>query len=219
MNFVSHEVMSAADPIRTLDGVAHGNQWLPVITQRTDVAESVTKLSWMDFLFSYADVGSRGVGRWIDLSRKFNRGLTHLVGLLELEGATLDARLAQAGIGFEMLGYDLLIETGVSKRKAKDAKFAGQVEAISSVVADVLPFDANDFTDLLRRTYVGVKHADRDRPDWQEMYLAYRQSVQVFRAWVALRLGIPKQRLKVAMEHDRVTHHIRDIQQAIATST
>lgn len=32
LNFVSHEVMSAADPLRTLDGTAHGDQWLPVIT-------------------------------------------------------------------------------------------------------------------------------------------------------------------------------------------
>lgn len=44
LNFVSHEVMSTTDPIRTVDGKAHGTQWLPVITYRTAVADVVTKL-------------------------------------------------------------------------------------------------------------------------------------------------------------------------------
>jgi hypothetical protein len=215
LNFVSHEAMSTSDPLRTMDGKPHGNQWLPLITYRTGVTETATKLNWMDFLFSYADVGSRGVGRWIDLSDKFERGLTPLVGLLELEGASLEAHLAQVGIGFEMLGYDLLIEAGGSKTKAKAAGFAGQVRAVSSVVGDVLPFSADDFPGLLRRTYVGVKHADNARPDFQEMYLAYRQSIQVFRAWIALRLGVPREKLKAALERDPVSRHIREIAKAV----
>lgn len=218
LNFVSHEAMSASDPLRTLDGKAHGCQWLPVNTYRTGISDTATKLKGMDFLFSYSEVGSKGVGRWIDLSHKFERGLSPLVGLLELEGASLEAHLAQVGIGFEMLGYDLLIESGESRTKAKGVKFTGQVRAVSSVVADVLPFSADDFPDLLRRTYVGVKHADKDRPEWQEVHLAYRQSIQVFRAWVALRLGVRPKVLKAALENDAVTRHIREIQRGLTTT-
>lgn len=87
------------------------------------------------------------------------------------------------------------------------------------MVADVLPFPPEDFPDLLRRTYVGVKHADRDRPEWQEMHLAYRQSIQVFRAWVAHRLGVPKPMLKAALENDVLTRRIREIQRALGAST
>jgi hypothetical protein len=200
--------MSTADPLRTLDGEAHGNQWMPVIADRTGITDRTTKLSANAFLFSFADVASRGVVRWIALSRKFERGLSPLVGLLDLEGASLEAHLAQVGIGFEMLGYDLLIEAGAAKKRAKDANFEVQVRAVLAQVADLLPFDAERFPPLLRRTYVGVKHADRDRPGWDEMHLAYRQSIQVFRAWVAMRLGVSKRRLKDALEYDAVTSHI-----------
>lgn len=218
LNFVSHEVMSGSDPVRTLDGKSHGNQWLPVVTYRTGIAEAGTKLSGGDFLFLYADIGSGGVERWGQLSRKFERGLTPLVGLLDLEGATLEAHLAQVGIGFEMLGYDLLIEAGESKTKARDAHFVGQVRAVTSVVAGVLPFSAEGFPSLLRRTYTGVKHADKDRPDRQSMHLAYLESIQVLRAWVALRLGMPKQKLKTALERDSITRHIRDIEHRVRAS-
>ncbi|WP_196217318.1 HEPN domain-containing protein, partial [Cellulosimicrobium composti] len=164
-----------------------------------------------DFLFHYGDVGSRGVSRWLDLSSKFERALTPLVGLLGLAGASLDARIAQVSIGFEMLGYDLLIEAGASKTKAKDAAFVGQVGAVAEAVEGVLPFSASEFSDRLRRTYVSVKHADKARSDPLEMYLAYRQSIQIFRSWVALRLGVPKARLKTALERDPITQHIHQI--------
>ena len=42
------------------------------------------------------------------------------------------------------------------------------------------------------------------------MYLAYLQSIQVFRAWVALRLGMSKKKLKVVLGNDFVTRQIRE---------
>lgn len=211
LNFVSHEAHSSADPLRTLDGRARADQWLPVVTYSTGIRDTPTKLTRNDFLFHYADVGSRGVHRWLDLSTKFERALTPLVGLLGLEGASLEAHLAQVGIGFEMLGYDLLIEAGASKTKAKDAGFVGQVDAVAETVEDALPFSVAEFSDLLRRTYVSVKHADKARSDSLEMYLVYRQAIQVFRAWIARRLGVPKARLTAGLERDPVTHHIHQI--------
>jgi hypothetical protein len=217
LNFVGHEVMSSADPIRTLDGVAHGDQWLPVITYRTGISdEAPAKVITLDFLFAFGDVGSNGVGRWVDLSHAFERGLSPLVGLLDLKGATVEAHLAQVGIGFETLGYDLIISSGVSKSQADRKSWEDRVRAVSSVTASVLPFSEDDFVNVLRRNYKAVKHADNARPDWQEMHLAYRQSIQVFRAWVAIRLGVSKTKLKSALDRDRVTAHIRQLQRVVA---
>lgn len=216
LNFVSHEAHSSADPLRTVDRKARAGRWLPVVTYRTGIRDTPTKLTRNDFLFHYGDVGTRGVGRWLGLSARFERALTPFVGLLSLEGASLEARLAQIGIGFEMLGYDLLIEAGASKTKAKDASFVGQVGAIIRTVEDVLPFTVAEFADLLRRTYVSVKHADKARSESLEMYLVYRQAIQVFRAWVALRIGVPKTRLKERLERDPVTHHIHQMAREVA---
>lgn len=216
LNFVSHEVMSSADPLRTLDGSAHGDQWLPVITHRTGIShETPAKLSALDFLFAFRDVGSTGVSRWISLSRKYERGLSPLVGLLDLKGASLEAHLAQVGIGFETLGYDLLVASGVSKGHADKMSWEDRVRAVTSVTTSVLPFSEDAFVDMLRRNYRAVKHADNARPDRQEMHLAYRQSIQAFRAWVAIRLNVPKERLEAALKRDKLTRDIEAIRVAM----
>lgn len=217
LHFVNHEAMSRADPLRTLDGVEHGDQWLPIITYRTGISTeaSAAKLSSLDFLFGFSDVGSIGVGRWINLRHEFERGLTPLVGLLDLEGASLEAHLAQVGIGFETLGYELIIASGISKSQAERKSWEDRVRAVTSVTARVLPFSEDDFVELLRRNYRAVKHADNARTDGQEMYLAYRQAIQVFRAWVAVRLGVPRKQLKVALDRDKMTRHIREIEGAM----
>lgn len=212
LNFVSHEAMSSQDGLRTLDGVKHGDEWFPVITHRTGISpESPTELTQRDYLFSFSDVQAKGVGRWVDLVHKFERGLSPLIGLLDLEGATLEAHLAQVGIGFEMLGYDLLIASGSSKTQATKKSYADLASVVSSAVADVLPFPAPDFPELLRRTYVGVKHADNAHPDINETYLAYLQAIQVVRAWVGRRLGVSVTRLKRALADDPRSHQIQEL--------
>lgn len=217
LDFAAHDVMSVADPIRTRDGTAHGNRWLPLVTHQTGInSEAPETLRSFDFLFAYRDVGSTGVRRWINLSQEFDRGLSPLMGLLELEGASLEAHLAQFGIGFEMLGYDLLRASGVTKTQADKKNWEGRVRAVTSVTASVLPFEEDHFVDLLRRNYSAVKHADNARPDRSEMHLACRQAVQVFRSWVAIRLGMSKRKLRVALDDDAVTSHIREIERVIA---
>lgn len=212
LNFVSHEAMSTQDGIRTMDGVKHGDLWFPVITQSTGIRiEAPTKFTQRDYLFAFSDVQAKGVGRWIDLVQKFERGLSPLIGLLDLEGATLEAHLAQIGIGFEMLGYDLLIESGISKTQVTKKSYADLASVVSSAVADVLPFPAANFPDLLRRTYVGVKHADNAPPDINETYLAYLQAIQVVRAWVGRRLGVSTARLKRALAEDARSNQIQEI--------
>lgn len=213
LHFVSHEAMSKRDPVRTVDGAAHGDQWLPVITKRTSIAvERPAELNVNDFLFAFNDIGNTGTGRWIELSHKFERGLSPLVGLLDLQGASLEAHMAQVGIGFETLGYDLLIASGSSKSRAANTTWETRVRALTSAVARVLPFSEDDFVSRLRRNYRAVKHADNPRTEGLEMHLAYLQSIQVFRTWVATRLGVPSAKLTAALNSDKLTTRIRSVQ-------
>jgi hypothetical protein len=87
-----------------------------------------------------------------------------------------------------------------------------RVRAVTGETASVLPFAEQDFVKLLKRNYRAIKHADNIQPDWLEMQLAYRQSIQVLRAWVAIRLGVPRKKLKTALSQDKVTTHIRQLQ-------
>ncbi len=212
LKFASHEVTRATDGVRTLDGKRHGDIWLPVLTQRTGMTVGPpTKLRQNDFLFNFTDVGGKGVGRWLQLVTKFERGLSLLIGVLDLDGASLEAHIAQIGIGFEMLGYDLLVEAGISRTQASKRSYAELVAVVTAAVEDVLPFSGAGFPDLLRRTYIGVKHADRARPDVNEGLLAYLQAVQVVRAWVGSRLGVSKGRLQQALRDDARSLRIQEL--------
>jgi len=212
LDFVSHEASSIKEHFPASQAEQVAGRWLKVITDRTGIKLSApTQLSDRDFLFSFRDVRAKGVKEWILLAQKFERGLSPLVGLLDLQGASIEAHIAQVGIGFEMLGYDLLIESGSGVPQARKMPYVQLVSVVSSAVAELLPFDADRFDELLRRTYVGVKHADRVPPDWNETLLAYLQAIQVFRAWVGLRLGVPTDRLRQALAYDPRNSQIKEI--------
>ncbi|MTG88372.1 hypothetical protein GJV82_05335, partial [Cellulosimicrobium sp. BIT-GX5] len=49
LSFVSHEAQSSADPVRAMSGKAVGDQWLPVVTYRTGIRDTPTKLNRTDF--------------------------------------------------------------------------------------------------------------------------------------------------------------------------
>lgn len=212
LKFASHEAMSAVDGIRTMDGKKHGDVWLDVLTRRTDLLVGApTKLRLNDFLFGFSDVGVRGVGRWLRLVERFERGLSPLIGLLDLEGASIEAYIAQVGIGFEMLGHDLLEEAGASKTQIAKKSYADLVTVVADSVSAVLPFPGKDFSERLRRTYVGTKHANRVRPDLDDALVAYLQAIQVVRAWVGVRLGVQEERLRQALANDSRSRRITEL--------
>ncbi|MNW64251.1 hypothetical protein D3C74_425180 [compost metagenome] len=113
-----------------------------------------------------------------------------------------------------MLGHDLLVESGLSKTQISKKKYADLVAAVSESVATVLPFPEGNFANALRRAYVGTKHADKVPPTSEESLLAYLQAIQVFRAWVAVRLGVPKSHLRQALASDWRTRRIQQLMDA-----
>lgn len=204
--------MSTVDGIRTMDGKKHGEVWLDVLTRRTDLLEGApTKLRLHDFLFDFTDIGASGVGRWLRLVERFERGLAPLIGLLDLEGASVEAYIAQIGIGFEMLGHELLVEAGVSKSQIAKKSYADLVAVVADSVSTVLPFPGKDFSKRLRRTYIDTKHANRVRPDLDDALVAYLQAIQVVRAWVGIRLGVQEGRLRQALADDPRSRRIIEL--------
>lgn len=204
LNFTSHDVLSLRDPYRTVDGTSHGERWMGVVTHRTGVREQSTRVDRSDYVFHYGDIGPKGVRRWIDLVDRYGRGMNPLIGLLDIQGASLEARIAQVGIGFEMLGFDILVSSGRSRSSVKKASYLELVEAVSSSVDRAVPFDVTGFPSNLKRVYVNTKHADRSGSTPEEIRDVYLAAIQVFRAWVATKLGMRPSRLQEALKYDRL---------------
>ena len=78
------------------------------------------------------------------------------------------------------------------------------VEAVSSSVDRAVPFDVTGFPSNLKRVYVNTKHADRSGSTPEEIRDVYLAAIQVFRAWVATKLGMRPSRLQEALKYDRL---------------
>lgn len=187
INFQSHEVASLKETV-TIEG-EEKRTWPKVRTAVTGLAPS----SWSmadRFLFTYSDIGRVGLGKWLKLVNDYSRGIDPFVRLLDLEGATIDARMSQLGIAVEAMGYQSLIDSGHTPTAANKVKVKERIDHLLDEVAGTYTFDttfAQDFTD----SYNSVKHANRAVVPPQTKLDHYREGVRLLRAWVAVKVGMP----------------------------
>jgi hypothetical protein len=191
LNFLQHEATRDDDPLRTLDGAAHGRQWYPVETVTTGVTAGSAGSGRASFLFTFEEIGGSGVSRWIALLASMSRAFEPILGLLTLQQATIEARWAQLGIGLEALGYLLAREQGISAKRASEQSFQARLERIlNDSVLTIPSFDSGNWMNDARLAYRAVKHADNALPTPPELARSYVRGIQVFRAWLAGRLGV-----------------------------
>jgi hypothetical protein len=189
INFQSHQAASTKEAI-TVPG--HERQaWRVVRTATTDISDAMWRSSDR-FLFVFSDIGRTGLARWLRLADTYSRGIKPLVQLLDLEGATVDAHVAQLGIAVEAIGYQALIESGKSPSAANGHSVEKRIDYLLADVADTLNFDHTTFAKDFANTYNSVKHASRDVVAPALKVEHYRHGVAMLRSWVALRVGVQR---------------------------
>ncbi|GHG46331.1 hypothetical protein GCM10011331_06290 [Flavimobilis marinus] len=70
----------------------------------------------------------------------------------------------------------------------------------------MLPFNGAAWAAATADAYNAVKHANRTLPDPVDLANRWRESVLVFRIWLALELGVEPDALKARVERDRQIH-------------
>lgn len=193
-----------------LDGSTRARQWHVVETAITGLAHQPTKLKSLEFdpLFRFGDVGNSGVSRWIALHRDQPRIVQPVLRLLELREATLETHVAQLGIGLEALGLKVVLDSKVAKKNAEQEPVEIRVARVAQTLQNRLPFDGAVAAKEIATACNGVKHANRDLPSADELLVAYRKGVQIFRTWVLAVTGVPVKRSKERLERDRLTRAI-----------
>lgn len=193
INFQSHQAASLKETL-DIKGKTH-HEWREVRTATTGIAEGVWKTSDR-FLFYFSDVGTKGIARWLKLVAKYERGITPLVRLLDLEGATIDAAVSQLGIALEAVGYQALIDSGKTPAAANSTQVARRIDHLLGEVSGNLSFAHTTFGQDFADSYNSVKHANRAvvAPDVKLTH--FRQGVELLRVWIALRLGVKPATLK-----------------------
>lgn len=173
------------DPLRTLDGRAHGLTARLVVTQEFP---EPSELSYPDFLFTFADVGSAGVHRWINLhDDDFHVAMDAIRGTFRPNGMYLESQFGLAALAVERVGYALGVESGAWKRGAQPS-FVAKATALAALVPEL---DATSWIPNLNKLYRAHKHPDHPEPDGDQMLTMLKSTKALLRAWVAVRLGAP----------------------------
>lgn len=197
INFQSHQAVSVSEDIDRKGKTHH--QWLEVRTATTGIAEGVWAPSDR-FLFHFSDIGTRGISRWLKLATRYERGLTPFVGLLDLEGATVDAFISQLGIALEAVGYAALIESGRSPSSANETNVSKRIEHLITEVARTLSFATTTFGQDFADSYNSVKHANRPAVAPHVKVEHFQKGVELLRVWIARRVGVAPSALAEYLE-------------------
>ncbi|MCI1978367.1 MAG: hypothetical protein LKJ44_01410 [Bifidobacteriaceae bacterium] len=192
-------VLRADDPDRVESGEAYQDNWCEVISSLADVSPLKRK---PNYLIKYEDIKNAGFQAWFNLWTKYSRAIDPLVSSLNLRGAPIEVQLLECGIGLEALGYELYLEDGESKERANRHSFQERLLRISRDLGENWLFDVNEWSEKMAKAYNGIKHANRHPLDFIDNANAWRESVLIFRGWIALRLGISKKELLERVELD-----------------
>lgn len=193
-------VMHSDDPMRTMDGKTHGQQWRNVLVGGDEPARGPS--GYRRHLYEFAELGPEGVARWVGLRDRFARALDPVVSTLDMHGTTAHTRLAQVGPGLEALGYLLMLRDGTSAGKAKETSLRDRLERILKDVECSIPFDGSAWVNSTVSAYNGLKHANRALPDVIDVLNSWRECVLIIRSWVGLELGVEPEAMHSRLKTD-----------------
>lgn len=155
-------------------------------------------------LFRLADVDAVSLRDWIDNWELWARPTWIAVTTMFQRGTTVESKLLQIGVALEALGYALWKETipAFGTATPKYPELLERVTAATPVAHVSLQGDKtvdqwrNDFN----AAFKGSKHADNPLPDGLIAHHLAQQGMNLIRAWLATRLGVPEATIKAGLD-------------------
>ncbi|MDQ0278780.1 hypothetical protein QO003_003083 [Arthrobacter silviterrae] len=199
------QAQHADDPLKTMDGAEHGEQWRTVIEPHSDPSPS-PPTGQRPHLVEYSDLGPNGIALWLSLRERFQRALDPIISDRFISKVGAITHMAQVGPGLEALGF-LIMQTkdGMSASEANRKPLRARLDRILREIEDVVPFDGSDWAAGMTEAYNGIKHANRDLPTELELLNRWRESVLAVRIWVARELRVKAEDIRSRLERDPQT--------------
>lgn len=191
------------EPIEEPDAKRSGIWW--AVESSSSVVVESTALS-RKHLIKYSDLGADGILRWIGIRADFARAIDPIIASLFAEDPSVTLELVQVCMGLEALAYLLgLREDGLTPQEAARIPFAMRLVRIGDSIRDVVPFDVDVWAVETAHAYNAVKHANREMVDPIDMVNRWRETVLVFRIWIAHNLGVKHDALQERLKGDSMS--------------
>lgn len=188
------------DLTATMDEEVHGAEWREVVVPgagRPDVPGAEDLPIDRRPLFSFADIGTVGLHRWIEEYDELGRAMWPLVTTRYASNPIVEVELLQVGTALEALGHQLALRAQRLAPGRKDPTFhlvnavrLVGTEAACSLHAVYDPhasFDA--WVTAFNAAYKGVKHADNPLPAPAVSAQMAESGALLGRLWLATHLG------------------------------
>lgn len=180
----------------------HWPEWRDVVSYNFPRHETLSER--LNFLYPFAEVGSAGIDRWLQLRMDYADAIDPILSVLWSNQAWDHAAVVQSGIALENLGYQI----AVKKNGGAGLNSRGQMNfkpALRAILADMTAVPLDDPEQWIidaDACYMGAKHPDRPLPDSLTQVNTLRKSILVVRFWVGLQIGVSAGSLRDLLGRD-----------------
>ncbi|BBH70058.1 hypothetical protein ACTI_67430 [Actinoplanes sp. OR16] len=173
-----------APPLRRLHFLHH--------TRRTSRATRPPVEAKSEHIY-FSDLGTDGIGRFIELSRTHARAIAPLMSYLYLTENPVETQMTHVGICLEALRYADRVRAGDSPNAANAESISARALALANgapgVIKDLLG-DTGEWSRKLADSYNSVKHANRSPFDPGDTFWLARSGALLARVCLLQRAGV-----------------------------
>lgn len=201
--------------------------WRNVISERWETTKNID-IDNKDFIFTYNDIESDGVRKWLEISEKYPRALNPILSTIRWDSGTVENELFNLCSGVEALGR--YIARDYPEKSFEDGGRAYLQDALQNIINQVpkgiLPYVKKgegdregkivyflpEWADKINNSYNSVKHYGDEEINYDNIF----ESIDLLRiiivSWVGTQLGAnPKTLRNRLIKQRRYEKHLSNL--------
>ncbi len=201
--------------------------WRNVISERWETTKNID-IDNKDFIFTYNDIETDGVRKWLEISEKYPRALNPILSTIRWESGTVENELFNLCSGVEALGR--YIARDDPEKSFEDGGRAYLQDALQNIINQIpkgiLPYVRKgegdregkvvyflpEWADKINNSYNSVKHYGDEEINYDDVLKSIEMLKIIIISWVGTQLGAnPKTLRNRLIKQRRYGKHLPDL--------
>lgn len=202
--------------------------WRNVISERWETTKNID-IDNKEFIFTYNDIETDGVRKWLEISEKYPRALNPILSTIRWESGTVENELFNLCAGVEALGR--YIARDYPETSFEDGGRAYLQDALQNIINQVpkgiLPYVKKgegdregkvvyflpEWADKINNSYNSVKHYGDEEINYDDVLESIEMLKIIIISWVGVQLGVNTATLRnrLISKQRRYGKHLPDL--------